>query len=360
MISSSASKVADIHFDFLDIPCHIILWFFKLETNGNISIFGHSMHNRNWNRVISKLRNIVHNRNISSIRSLLNDVLKDLRLSGSVLRLGVENLKTHFFVGNGGADCLLFVDCSSGNSHILNSSGLTKLRFTHNRVVINGAGSRILYVQSHVFSLIDWLDHTLAPDGVRRNLHCAYTLVVLYLGVSVDRIKVSTDFGSLLDLYLLANCFGDRLHISVVGDLVAGEIHRLIDDLGLVLNRHVDRVLVDKLVLSLHELRLSLLKYVHDCWLSDNSLPNGLRNVFGDVPGFCANSFGEDFRWSRNAFGDVARLLIDFLNLSFVIRGEILHVPGGCVSVVTLDDGLRAELFYGSTWALWNGDHFSP
>lgn len=104
------------------------------------------MYNGNRNRIVSELRNIVHYRNISSIRSLLNNILKDLRLSSSVLRLRIENLKTNLFIGNCRADSLLFVDGSTRNGYILYSSRFTKLGLPCNRIIINSPRSRVLNI----------------------------------------------------------------------------------------------------------------------------------------------------------------------------------------------------------------------
>ena len=122
-----------------------------------------------------------------------------------------------------------------------------------------------------------------------------------------------------MNLNLFTNSFSYRLYVGIIRNLVTRKIYRFVDDFVLVLYWQVYWVFIDELVLGFHELRLGFLEYIHDCGLSNDSLFNRCRNVFGDIFRICAHTFSKHFRWGCDTLCNVTGLLIKLLYLTFVI-----------------------------------------
>lgn len=104
----------------------------------------------------------------------------------------------------------------------------------------------------------------------------------------------------------------------------------------------VDWVSIDVLVLTSDELGFSSDVFIHNGWLGDNALLNGGLDSFSYVSRLSGDTLGEDLGRGGHTLCDDSRFLLNFFDISFVIRLESLLPPCGGISVVSLDYLLSA------------------
>ena len=156
-------------------------------------------------------------------------------------------------------------------------------------------------------------------NSISRNLYLFNISILNLFGRFINRIKFSSNFIRILNLNLFVNRFRNWLNISIISDLISWNINRFRNNFVLISSRKYKRFSLNNSVLSLYKLRFSFDIFVHNSWLSNNSLFYWCFYSFCNIFRLSCYSLCQYFRWSCNSFCYDSRCLLNFLNLSLVV-----------------------------------------